>query len=63
MKCTPFGGSVGCSHDECVTGDPLSASCDPCVEKVCAEDPYCCCEGWDSLCVSEAVSICPNPCG
>lgn len=63
--CAPACGEVGCSHDVCVIGPPLSATTcvdDPCVALVCAEDKYCCCEEWDSVCVSEAIALCGNPC-
>jgi hypothetical protein len=61
-KCAPKCGAIGCWHNECETGAPLAASCSSCIADVCAQDPYCCCSEWDSLCVSEALSICTNPC-
>jgi hypothetical protein len=62
LVCVPQCGNVGCAHDTCTPGEPLRASCSACAKQVCAEDPYCCCEGWDSLCVSEAAAICSNSC-
>lgn len=33
-----------------------------CCSLVCAADPYCCTNQWDSICVSRAVELCPS-CG
>jgi hypothetical protein len=63
MRCAPICGPLTCGHDECVAGPPLKADCSPCTQAVCAVDSYCCCKEWDSFCVSEALAICPNPCG
>ena len=68
-----------CSHDICALGDKLSASstyrdaCHPCVDQVCAQDPYCCDGGylsyystepvWDAKCVAEVGAICGLTCG
>jgi hypothetical protein len=51
------GGSGACSHDKCVEGAALSCG-DTCVNKVCAEDPYCCDTEWDSVCVGEVNKFC-----
>jgi hypothetical protein len=51
-----------CVHPVCETGVPLMESCDPCVQMVCAQDPYCCNDGWDGVCVGEADSICGAGC-
>lgn len=51
-----------CSHPVCETGGPLVADCDPCVEMVCAADPYCCDQGWDGPCVGAAESMCGAGC-
>ncbi len=29
---------------------------------VCAMDPFCCAQSWDSICVAEASQYCENPC-
>jgi hypothetical protein len=63
MKCAPTCGPLSCGHDECVAGQPLKGDCSPCTEAVCKVDPHCCCEEWDSFCVSEALKLCTNPCG
>ncbi len=51
-----------CAHSTCTTGNKLSASCDPCTAAVCAADPYCCNNSWDSLCVSEVAQFCNAAC-
>jgi hypothetical protein len=59
------GGGAGantCAHPLCSTGGPLASTCDPCVTKLCAADPYCCMWGWDATCVGEVTSICGQPC-
>jgi len=61
LDCTP-----PCAHDVCEQGERLDPACDPCVEKVCAQDPFCCEQSWDALCVAEAEKICGpdcTPCG
>ena len=50
-----------CGHDVCSEGGPLSAqTCGtaiaPCVTAVCNTDPYCCCGGWDTLCIAHAAA-------
>jgi hypothetical protein len=53
--------SGGCVHSECSTGGALSSSCSTCATDVCAMDPYCCNNDWDSQCVSEAQQV--SSCG
>src|SRR5205814_8626971 len=44
----------GCAHDICALGDKLAASssyqaaCHPCVDQICAQDPFCCQGGYRS---------------
>jgi hypothetical protein len=68
----------GCSHDICKLGDKLTAStttqaaCDPCVDQICATDPFCCDGGylsyystepvWDAKCIAEVATICGETC-
>jgi hypothetical protein len=54
--------AAACSHATCATGSKLAASCDPCVAKICAADPYCCNTYWDSICVSEVAQFCGASC-
>jgi|GEM_PF-3013111 len=63
---TDAGGNDGgstCSHSDCTTGTKLVATCDPCVQKICAADSFCCNSSWDSTCVGEVKSICGQTCG
>ncbi len=53
---------AACSHPICSTGSKLKSSCDPCVAKICAKDPYCCNTSWSSLCVKEVGTICGESC-
>jgi hypothetical protein len=53
-----------CDHDVCTPGAPLSTTCTdmmpvdvPCAAAVCADDPYCCCQTWDDVCVDRAAGI------
>ena len=52
-----------CSHDICVQGSALPASCgDPCVNAICPRDSFCCNSSWDATCVAEVRSICNFSC-
>jgi hypothetical protein len=58
----------GCGHDLCELGPKLDASCNWCVQKVCAQDDYCCNGGylsyysfgdvWDSKCIADVNQYC-----
>lgn len=52
----------GCEHELCEQGVKLDPTCDPCVQKVCAADAFCCNNKWDSSCVSKVVSVCNQKC-
>lgn len=54
--------SSTCSHSTCTSGGKLTATCDSCASTVCASDSYCCQTAWDSICVSEAGSLCHLSC-
>jgi cysteine-rich repeat protein len=58
--CQNEGGA--CAHDKCDTGVALDATCDPCVAQICAVDPFCCTNSWDSACVGEVSSVCGETC-
>jgi hypothetical protein len=48
-----------CEHDMCLTGIALTAAyCGSCVTDICAGDPYCCTQNWDSTCVAQVSSVC-----
>ncbi|KAJ3307691.1 Leucine aminopeptidase 1 [Blyttiomyces sp. JEL0837] len=51
-----------CAHPICKTGTKLTAACDPCAQKIIAQDSYCGNTQWDSQCVSEVKSICGITC-
>lgn len=59
--------TASCDHDVCTTGGPLQdKGCGDlagCIESVCADDWYCCCTGWDSLCVGAVATKCGTSCG
>jgi hypothetical protein len=57
-----------CAHDTCTAGGALAKGCSACVTSICNADPYCCNNGWDSICVNEVASVCgsakcPGSCG
>jgi hypothetical protein len=54
---TPEPGNT-CSHELCSAGKALTPDCDPCVAKICDEDPFCCKTQWDSQCKDEVKSVC-----
>ncbi len=51
-------GQCTCSHDKCSPGGPLGQGCEPCVTKICANDPFCCGVAWDNTCVEKVYSTC-----
>lgn len=55
---------TSCDHDICDQNlaNPLSASCMPCVESICAADPFCCNTLWDGTCVNEVETVCGLGC-
>ena len=54
--------TTGCAHDVCSAGAALPASCDPCVAKMAAVDPYCVDSFWDEVCVDAVSSVCGQSC-
>jgi hypothetical protein len=55
-------GLPDCGHGTCEQGPPLDAECGTCEASICAVDPYCCENWWDSICVDEAETICGETC-
>ena len=55
------GGST-CGHDLCTQGTKLTSTCDPCVQKICAQDSYCCKTKWAGTCVAYVKSVCGQTC-
>ncbi|XXY49878.1 ADYC domain-containing protein [Sorangium sp. So ce269] len=56
-ECSPT-----CAHWKCATGERLAPDCDPCVARICVDDPFCCSTSWDSTCVAEVDSACGLSC-
>ncbi|WP_437766963.1 vWA domain-containing protein [Sorangium sp. So ce281] len=56
----------GCAHDKCYTGERLVASCNSCVQSICAtpEGSSCCAPGgkWTQSCVDLVESVCGETC-
>ncbi|MGH9392054.1 MAG: hypothetical protein ACRD1Z_20820, partial [Vicinamibacteria bacterium] len=48
----------GLAHDVCTDGVALRFGCDPCVDSICASDPFCCAVGWDSFCSAGVWRVC-----
>jgi len=54
-----------CAHDKCLLGDGLDASCDPCVQAVCAQNGSCCsgsAGAWNGTCLQAVKTICGETC-
>jgi serine protease len=67
-----------CAHPVCSTGTKLTAGCDMplslppgmaippgaanCVQNICAVDPFCCNNSWDSICRDEVTTVCGVAC-
>ena len=49
-------------HDQCEEGEALSPSCNQCVADICDEDPWCCENTWDNICVGHVADICGGQC-
>jgi hypothetical protein len=47
-----------CAHSYCIAGTKLTASCDPCVQTICAMYSNCCNKTWSSLCVGDVNNLC-----
>lgn len=52
-----------CPHDVCTQGGPLDPGCGACEAQVCAEDSFCCTEGWDEICIELAAGCATCGCG
>lgn len=51
-----------CAHSKCMPGVALSASCDTCVARICAQDPTCCSGSWTASCVEKVATVCDATC-
>ena len=47
-----------CASDCCYTHPGTGCDTDPCQDKVCQDDDFCCVEGWDDWCVDQAQTVC-----
>jgi len=56
------GYAPACAHAPCEAGAALSATCDPCVEDICAANPACCDDTWSDECVLAVSSVCGQSC-
>lgn len=52
-----------CAHSKCMPGTALTASCDPCVQRICDTDPTCCSTSWSTSCVAKVATLCDATCG
>lgn len=62
-RCTDVATDPACDHSKCLLGEALDAGCDPCVARICAEDPSCCTEEWSASCVAKVKTVCDAWCG
>jgi hypothetical protein len=60
-ECGCGGGGAAC-HDQCVVGPALDPSCNACVTDICDNDPFCCANTWDQLCVDQVDTLCAGSC-
>jgi hypothetical protein len=71
--CAFYANALCESGDPGTCGDPDAGGCDvphgtpacddaACCEAVCAKDPTCCTQAWDSLCVAYAAAACSGQC-
>ncbi len=59
-----FGGTGGGPGFDCCQVHPTPGCIDPKITQcVCASDPYCCQQNWDSLCVEEVTTLGCGTCG
>jgi hypothetical protein len=54
-------------HQKCEGTDAnplrrLKGSADPCVQQICAVDPFCCNNAWDGVCAARVASTCGKTC-
>ena len=54
--------STGDCCMDTVEGDTTGCNDSECEATVCAQDGFCCLVDWDSICISEAESLCGNLC-
>lgn len=62
QRCTGPQTSASCAHSKCMPGAALSATCDSCVERICAVDSTCCTTSWSPSCVAKVATVCDATC-
>lgn len=62
-RCVDVSTDESCAHSKCLEGEPLDATCDPCVRRICEEDPTCCTTAWTPKCVAQVKTVCDAWCG
>ena len=66
LTCDESAGS--CDHPVCTFGVSMDPGCDvppltdSCVSAICAVDPYCCNNTWDTACIAEVNDFCGATC-
>ncbi|MFO0828389.1 MAG: hypothetical protein U0572_09580 [Phycisphaerales bacterium] len=60
--CQGGGGVCGTGGDCCTPNGGLGCNDVTCCETVCGIDSFCCAVSWDSVCASEAASLCGDLC-
>src|SRR5690606_17072799 len=63
QRCDEVTTSDDCSHDKCVWGEALDASCDSCVGRICAVAPDCCADELTRDCAEMVATVCDANCG
>lgn len=62
-ECPPPPSPCESADHDCCTSGTVGCTDTACCEIVCGADAFCCSTSWDSLCVSEAESLCGLDCG
>src|SRR5690606_15447675 len=62
-RCVDVATDESCAHSKCLVGAALDAGCDPCVRRICEEDPSCCNTAWTASCVDRVKTACDAWCG
>jgi hypothetical protein len=56
----PAAAQQACAHDICEEGTGLNRNCDPCVDAICTQDPFCCQTAWDDSCIEKVLTVCQD---
>ena len=60
--CADLCGGGGSGSNCCTAWGGLGCDDPTCQDAVCAVDGFCCSTAWDTICASEAASLCPDLC-